>query len=206
MTLGVHSDSNPAALTIGGLDRNGRPRCLQPFRFSRWAESLVEALLFFVVYLIVKWGGWWGILWVSELLVFCVVEYVRWRFFSRYRRELLARVVRNDLHACLQCGYLLTGLPEAHCCPECGTQFNLAQTRAAWERLFSSDSRGLIGRERRDMLLQNLEQIKRAGARRFCIRCGERLPEKGPRDCPACGAANVGPPSNLLVDLDESDL
>jgi len=46
----------------------------------------------------------------------------------RFRRSLKAL----DFAVCLDCGYLLRGLPDEHVCPECGRAFRLAEVREAW--------------------------------------------------------------------------
>jgi hypothetical protein len=53
---------------------------------------------------------------------------------SKVRRVYLA-AQSLDYRMCTHCGYDLQGLPEAHSCPECGTQYSIEQTRTTWQAL-----------------------------------------------------------------------
>lgn len=46
----------------------------------------------------------------------------------RFARELF----EHEGRMCLDCGYLLEGLPDEHTCPECGESYEIAELRAAW--------------------------------------------------------------------------
>ena len=46
----------------------------------------------------------------------------------RFARELF----EHEGRMCLDCGYLLEGLPDEHTCPECGEAYEIAALRAAW--------------------------------------------------------------------------
>lgn len=48
-------------------------------------------------------------------------------------RRFKARLKQVDMRLCLGCGYILTGLPDDHRCPECGSPYKIEETRAAWD-------------------------------------------------------------------------
>ena len=54
-------------------------------------------------------------------------RYKRWWVSSFYRR-----LRRLDFQICLDCGYDLHGLPEAHVCPECSRPYELNELTEAW--------------------------------------------------------------------------
>lgn len=47
---------------------------------------------------------------------------------NRYRKRLEA----NDHLICVDCGYVLAGLPERHTCPECGLAYVADEVRTVW--------------------------------------------------------------------------
>ncbi len=49
--------------------------------------------------------------------------------FRRFKAALTA----NDYLLCLWCGYPLKGLPDRHCCPECGTPYEATRLADAWK-------------------------------------------------------------------------
>jgi hypothetical protein len=56
------------------------------------------------------------------------LEALHWiikRRFVRWLRE-------QDYRMCLHCGYVLTGLPDEHQCPECGAAYKLEETVGEW--------------------------------------------------------------------------
>jgi len=55
--------------------------------------------------------------------------------YRRYRRRARA----EDYSICVHCAYPLRGLPESHRCPECGHEFDLAESREIW-RAWLSDT------------------------------------------------------------------
>jgi predicted RNA-binding Zn-ribbon protein involved in translation (DUF1610 family) len=48
-------------------------------------------------------------------------------------QRLKARLKRAGYRMCLWCGYELVGLPDAHRCPECGTNYDIRRVQAAWK-------------------------------------------------------------------------
>lgn len=54
-----------------------------------------------------------------------------WR---RARNATRRSLVQHDYKLCTTCGYCLEGLAEAGTCPECGEEYDLEETRAAWQR------------------------------------------------------------------------
>lgn len=61
------------------------------------------------------------------LLIILVLQY--WR-----ERRLKSRLLGADYRLCERCAYNLTGLPARHRCPECGSAYDIEQTRAIWKR------------------------------------------------------------------------
>jgi hypothetical protein len=47
-------------------------------------------------------------------------------------RRMLHGLQQHDFAACLECGYWLDGLPDAHKCPECGKSYDIVEVRVRW--------------------------------------------------------------------------
>ena len=106
----------------------------RPFwRRVSWIRAGCTALFLFayVPIWLPPWGGklrlivcCMGILVGSVVFVVCprVV-------FARMKAEL----AENDHLLCLWCGYPLRGLPNDHCCPECGTRYQAEVLRRTWQ-------------------------------------------------------------------------
>jgi hypothetical protein len=58
-------------------------------------------------------------------------------FFVGWKRRRRA-LLDSDLRVCLRCLQILTGLPDEGICPECGTEYDIEQVRAAWEHEYPS--------------------------------------------------------------------
>lgn len=54
------------------------------------------------------------------------------RAYRRSKRRFCATVSRDGFQVCVECGYLLRGLPNAHTCPECGCQYDKDTLTATW--------------------------------------------------------------------------
>ena len=63
------------------------------------------------------------------LLVSIVLEYL-------YVRRIRKGVRDADYGVCLQCGFLLAGLPPKYKCPECGSPYDIEDVRATWRKWF----------------------------------------------------------------------
>ena len=50
-------------------------------------------------------------------------------------------IQRHSYEVCTQCGYVLSGLPSVHECPECGTSYDVQDVRHRWIAWFD-DSDG----------------------------------------------------------------
>ncbi|MHC4698546.1 MAG: hypothetical protein ACYTFA_17580, partial [Planctomycetota bacterium] len=60
----------------------------------------------------------------------CVIPRMRER---RFQRTVRAR----QYEVCWNCGYSLQGLPDVHCCPECGTEYAKDRLRREWTSWFA---------------------------------------------------------------------
>jgi hypothetical protein len=68
-----------------------------------------------------------------------LTNFVAWRRTARR----YARIVReNGCQLCIECGYLLIGLPDAHACPECGTAYEFEELRRCWNTWLGTDRIG----------------------------------------------------------------
>lgn len=84
---------------------------------AKWASVLIAVrdVLPFLGYGLALVGG---ILWMTA--------------YTRCKRQIAARVRREGLEICYECGYELRGLPDLHRCPECGTPYNKAMVVERW--------------------------------------------------------------------------
>ncbi|MDM8007492.1 MAG: hypothetical protein QUV05_15240 [Phycisphaerae bacterium] len=72
---------------------------------------------------------------VGGVLVICFL--ILW--WSRKEITALTREAEaNDCRLCLRCGYCLTGLPDQHRCPECGTPYEIEQVKRRWSEYLAS--------------------------------------------------------------------
>jgi|GEM_PF-2340359 len=64
----------------------------------------------------------------------CVGVFPLWMFVAPHLalRSFLRKLREAQYLICLTCGQNLTGLPEDHKCPECGTAFNAATLADRW--------------------------------------------------------------------------
>jgi RNA polymerase subunit RPABC4/transcription elongation factor Spt4 len=182
-----------------GVDKHGQPRCVRPLYYSRWLDLVIVLLATAGIFYILRC---WALLSPPTLIMAEVIGatfagWVRWTFYDRYRKQLLTRVVEVELAACLRCRYRLIGLGEHHHCPECGTLFDLAETKAAWERWFASGRRGRLNRDYLKSLREHLEDRHRMRLRKTCVRCGGDLANTSTSVCPECGATHEVPPDFL---------
>lgn len=68
-----------------------------------------------------------------QVILLCSIIWVR-RAVARHRAALHDTLRENDFQICLRCGYPLTHLPANYQCPECGTPFDVFETRRRWRR------------------------------------------------------------------------
>lgn len=59
-----------------------------------------------------------------------MTQFVWWRSLTRRHDRILRK---NSCLMCIECGYLLNGLPDNHACPECGTPYVFEEIRRCWE-------------------------------------------------------------------------
>ncbi len=64
------------------------------------------------------------------LLVSATTLSAWWRSVTRRHTRILRA---NSYLMCIECGYLLNGLPDGHACPECGTAYVFETRRRRWE-------------------------------------------------------------------------
>jgi predicted RNA-binding Zn-ribbon protein involved in translation (DUF1610 family) len=79
---------------------------------------------------VLRYMGW---LWTVPALNFVLV-YGGPRVVNR---RLAKEVAAAQFQVCTTCSYQLTGLPENHVCPSCGTPYSLGAIRAVWRDWFS---------------------------------------------------------------------
>jgi hypothetical protein len=69
--------------------------------------------------------------WVMPLAVSSIILLA---VAHRLAIRALARILyKRSWAVCMACGYSLQGLPESYRCPECGTSFELHETRSTWQ-------------------------------------------------------------------------
>lgn len=98
--------------------------------FAIWAVSLLSKLasldgkkgVFDTPYL--------GVVPPLMLLFSVATTSIWWRSLTRRHTRILRK---NDCLMCIECGYLLSGLPDDHACPECGTAYVFEETRRRWK-------------------------------------------------------------------------
>ncbi len=73
-----------------------------------------------------RWGLALGVLLIGAAISLALVPRMLFRSFR-------TRLADNNLALCMNCGYALEGLPEAHKCPECGEGYDLTRVRANWD-------------------------------------------------------------------------
>lgn len=64
---------------------------------------------------------------VGAINVFTMSRYKRWWMSSFYRH-----LKEQEFRVCLDCGYDLHGLPDAHVCPECSRPYEIAELADSW--------------------------------------------------------------------------
>lgn len=62
---------------------------------------------------------------------FCVL-YARTVFYRRSKARFGAWLASNDHQVCIECGYLLTHLPDKYTCPECGADYEKSALVGLW--------------------------------------------------------------------------
>jgi len=100
----------------------------------------------FLVMIVLAWAkysiGMFSVLGPISILILSQVAGViaAWLVYGRRHRQLTRLVAENDSRVCLRCGYLLTGLPDRHSCPECGVSYDVEENRRLWERWVNGTS------------------------------------------------------------------
>ncbi|MBL8880397.1 MAG: hypothetical protein JNG88_14890 [Phycisphaerales bacterium] len=65
---------------------------------------------------------------------------VLWMFYYRAaKRRFYEQVAKARFLVCWDCGYLMTGLPNMHACPECGRVFTAHLDAEEWKRWMEID-------------------------------------------------------------------
>lgn len=73
-------------------------------------------------------------------LVLLVALGVMWIFYYRAaKRRFYEQVAKARFMVCWDCGYLMTGLPNMHECPECGRTFAAHLDTSGWKRWMEMD-------------------------------------------------------------------
>ncbi len=129
-----------------------RPQRLPPFVWRRIyflrviSSALVGTLLLYAVTLMATYHGLLNGSVVGDyadrlfdldvFLVLMCVPYLEWGVIAAIllRIESVVRYARDrEGKVCESCAFDLRGLPKTHVCPECGREYDLANTRANWE-------------------------------------------------------------------------
>ncbi len=109
----------------------------------KWVESRVGLMhVWMMRLLVVSAAGWF--LWciivnpmpsfeMIPVLVLCAYTIVIEVLVDRAVVELNKRLESANCHLCRECAYDLSGLPEAHQCPECGCAYIAEELRLYWE-------------------------------------------------------------------------
>lgn len=70
----------------------------------------------------------------SALQIAFAIELLRVALVKPMRRRRMRKLLRgHDYAVCLSCRYPLVGLADAGVCPECGTGYDVSETRRCWE-------------------------------------------------------------------------
>lgn len=180
------------------------PRCVRPLRYGRIADVLFCVSILAFAWLIHPYAG--GKLDALLALVVVVSElggfWIRWRFYGRHLRKICLKALNANLAICLDCGYSLEGLPESHRCPECGSAYQLAETKRKWKLWFATRRTGRFDRVVAKSIEQYFEASNRLKYRRSCVRCGHPLGVEASRICSECGAKHEAR-ADLLLDYIE---
>ena len=75
----------------------------------------------------------WPLILAPFLLYLINTITMRW-YTRRWITSFHRRLIELDLRLCLNCGYQLHGLPDAHTCPECSQPYQFDDLVAAWQR------------------------------------------------------------------------
>ncbi len=59
-------------------------------------------------------------------------------WMGRKINRLITQAHKARYALCIECGYCLTGLPDQHRCPECGTPYEIEQVKRRWSEYLAS--------------------------------------------------------------------
>lgn len=124
---------------------NGMPKGLwEMIRMPKWLILVAGSLLGFVGTVgvlqilslnttggLLKWTSPKIMVGLSALQIAAIA--VLWITPKILQRRCEARIHMVDYAVCLNCGYFLTGLPETHHCPECGSKYESRQLKETWK-------------------------------------------------------------------------